>query len=125
MLLGTEVKSLRTGKGSIIESHASFDDGELLLHNCHIPEYSKASAFFNHNTRRPKKLLMHKGELKKLIGKIEMKGYTLVPLTIYFNAKNIAKIELALAKGKKQHDKRQAEKDKDWKREQARALKED
>ena len=124
MLTGSEVKSLRTGKANIQDTHAMEVGGEIVLLNAYIPEYSKAS-HFNHESRRPRKLLLHAGEIRKLIGKIKTKGMTLVALSIYFNAKNRAKVELALVKGKKEHDKRAAIKERDWKREQGRVLKGD
>jgi SsrA-binding protein len=124
VLVGTEVKSLRAGKANVAESHADFDGEILVLHNAYIPEYQKASQYFNHSARRPRKLLLHKSELKKLFGKVKQKGYTLVPLNLYFNAKNIVKLELGLAKGKKKHDKRETEKNRDWARDKARAMKE-
>merc|ERR1711879_315509 len=98
VLTGSEVKSIREGKVALADSHAAFDHGELVLHNCHIAEYEKANRF-NHATRRPRKLLLHKRELKKLFGKIKLKGYTLLALSVYFNKKNMVKIELGLAKG--------------------------
>lgn len=122
VLVGTEVKSLRSGQANIQDAHAMEIGGEIILLNAYIPEYSKASRF-NHETRRPRKLLLHAKEVRKLIGKVKTKGMTLVALSIYFNAKNRAKVELALVKGKKEHDKRAAIKDRDWKREQARTMK--
>lgn len=122
VLTGTEVKSLRGGKSNIIDSHASESNGELFLFNAYIPEYNFAKEF-NHYPRRPRKLLLKKREINKLLGKVKNKGKTLIALSVYFNKKGKAKIELALASGKKQHDKRQAEKDRDWNREKARVLK--
>lgn len=124
VLHGSEVKSLRSGKANIIDSHASIDGGELFLHNAYIPEYKQANRF-NHQPRRPRKLLLHKNEIKKLTGKVQRQGYTLVALSVYFNAKNMAKVEIGLAKGKKQHDKRQTEKERDWNRDKQRMLKRD
>jgi len=121
ILTGSEVKSIREGKIALTDSHAAESNGELLLHNCHIAEYEKANRF-NHETRRPRKLLLHTREIKKIIGKIKLKGYTLVALSMYFNKKNIIKVDLGLAKGKKQHDKRQTIKDQDWQREQGRLM---
>lgn len=123
MLTGSEVKSLRTGKGNLIDSHAGEISGELFLLNAYIPEYKEANRF-NHFPRRPRKLLLHKTQINKLLGKIKTKGYTLIPLSLYFNAKNIAKIELGLAKGKAAHDKRASEKERDWQREKERMMKE-
>jgi len=122
VLKGSEVKSLREGKCSIEDSHADYSDGHITLFNCHIQEYEKANRF-NHNTRRPKILLLHKKEIKKIIGKIKIKGYSLIALSLYFNHKNTVKVELAIAKGKKLYDKREDIKAKDWKREQSRRLK--
>ena len=121
VLTGSEVQSLRQGKASIEESHAADTTNEVFLYNCHIAEYEKAGRF-NHNTRRPRKLLLHTREIKKIIGKIRIKGYTLVALSMYFNNKNKIKVELGIAKGKKLHDKRQSIKEKDWKRDQSRLV---
>ncbi len=120
-LVGTEVKSLRSGRANIAESYASPERGELWLINATVPEYPPAGQF-NHEPRRPRKLLVRSRELKKLIGAVEREGRTLVPLRLYFNDRGIAKLEIALAKGKKAHDKRTATKDRDWKRQQARIL---
>ncbi len=120
-LVGTEVKSLRSGRANIAESYASAERGELWLINATIPEYPPAGQF-NHEPRRPRKLLVRSRELKKLIGAVERDGRTLVPLKLYFNERGIAKIEIALATGKKAHDKRAATKDRDWKRQQSRLL---
>jgi SsrA-binding protein len=122
-LLGTEVKSLRAGRANIAESYASPERGELWLINAHIPEYPPAGQF-NHEPRRPRKLLVRARELKKLIGAVEREGRTLAPLKLYFNERGVAKLELALAKGKKAHDKRAATKDREWKRQQSRLLRE-
>lgn len=122
VLTGSEVKSIREGKVALADSHAAFDKGELFLFNCHVAEYEQANRF-NHATRRPRKLLLHKRELKKIFGKIKLKGYTLVATSMYFNNKNMIKVELGLAKGKKQHDKRQTIKEKDWQRDQERLMK--
>lgn len=120
-LLGTEVKALRAGRANIAESYASPERGELWLINAHIPEYAPA-ARFNHEPRRPRKLLVKARELKKLMGAVEREGRTITPLKLYFNARGVAKLEIALAKGKKAHDKRAATKDRDWKRQQSRLL---
>lgn len=122
-LVGTEVKSLRTGKANIAESYASDDDGELFLHNAYIPEYAEASRF-NHNPRRPRKLLLHRREIHKLIVGIQREGMTLVPLRLYFNERGIAKLELALGRGRKLHDKRETERRRDWDRQKARLMRE-
>ena len=121
MLVGTEVKSLRLGRASIVESYASEKDGDIYLLNANIPEYPAASQF-NHEPKRPRKLLMHKRERARLLNAIRRDGMTLVPLNLYFNARGIAKVELGLAKGKKTIDKRQAIKAADWKRQKARLL---
>jgi len=121
ILTGSEVKSIRKGKVTIADTHAAMNKNELFLYNCHIAEYEQAGRF-NHSTKRTRKLLLKKKELQKIIGKIKLKGYTLIALSMYFNKKNLVKIELGLSKGKKQHDKRQAIKDKDWEREQGRVL---
>jgi SsrA-binding protein len=122
-LLGTEVKSLRAGRANIAESYASPERGELWLVNANIPIYPPAGQF-NHEPRRPRKLLVRSRELKRLIGAVEREGRTLAPLRLYFNERGIAKLELALAKGKKAHDKRAATKDREWKRQQARLMRE-
>lgn len=121
MLKGSEVQALRQGKASIEDSHAADAGNEIFLYNCHIAEYDKANQF-NHDTRRSRKLLLHGKEIRKIIGKIRLKGYTLVALSLYFNNKNKVKVELGIAKGKKLHDKRQSIKEKDWNREQTRLL---
>jgi len=121
MLVGTEVKSLRTGKATIGESYAQAKDGEIFLINAYIPEYGKAS-HFNHEPKRPRKVLVHKREARRLAAAIQREGMTLVPLKLYFTPKGIAKIELGVARGKKLHDKRQSEKARDWARDKARLL---
>lgn len=121
-LTGTEVKSLRFGEGSIGESYAEVNGGEIWLVNANIPEFSHGNRF-NHEPKRPRKLLLHEREIKKLHGAVAREGMTLVPLSIYFNGRGRAKVELALAKGKKAHDKRESIKERDWKREAARILK--
>lgn len=125
VLYGSEVKSLRAGKGSsIAESYASDEGGdELFLINAFIPEYSEASRF-NHDPRRPRKLLLRRRELNRILGQIRKKGMTLVPLSLYFNERGKLKLNLGLASGKKQADKRQTEKDRDWQREKGRLLRE-
>ncbi len=120
-LVGTEVKSLRSGRANIAESYASTEKGELWLINATIPEYPPAGQF-NHEPRRARKLLVRSKELKRLAGAVEREGRTLAPLKLYFNARGIAKLEIALAKGKKAHDKRAATKDREWKRQQSRLL---
>ena len=121
MLMGSEVKSLRSGKTTIGESYAHAKDGELWLVNCYIPEYTQASRF-NHEPKRSRKLLVHKREAARLAAAIQREGMTLIPLKLYFNAKGKAKIELGVAKGKKLHDKRETEKQRDWQRDKARLL---
>lgn len=121
VLAGSEVKSLRSGKASIVESYASGENGELFLVNADIPEYDKAHQF-NHERRRPRKLLLAKRQINKLLGAIEREGMTVVPLKIYFNPRGRAKLEIALAKGKKLHDKRETERARDWQRDKARLL---
>lgn len=120
-LVGTEVKSLRGGRANIAESYASAEGGELWLINSTIPEYPPAGQF-NHEPRRKRKLLVRGKELKRLVGAVEREGRTLAPLKLYFNDRGIAKVEIALAKGKKAHDKREATKDREWKRQQSRLL---
>ena len=120
-LTGTEVKSLRFGEGSIAESYAEVKDGEVWLINSNVPEFSHGNRF-NHEPKRPRKLLLHQREIAKLHGAVARQGMTLVPLSIYFNSRGRAKVELALAKGRKAHDKREHEKEKDWKREQGRLM---
>lgn len=121
VLTGTEVKSLRFGEGSIADSYAEVKGNDLWLVNANIPEFSHGNRF-NHEPRRPRKLLMKGREIAKLNGAVTRQGMTLVPLSIYFNQRGRAKVELALAKGKKLHDKRESEKARDWKREQARVM---
>ena len=120
-LSGTEVKSLRFGEGSIAESYATVDGEEVWLINSHIPEYSHGNRL-NHEPRRKRKLLLKNREIAKLQGAVTREGLTLVPLSLYFNGRGRAKIELALARGKKVHDKRETIKERDWKREQQRLL---
>ena len=122
MLTGTEVKSLRTGKAQIAESYASPERGELWLINAHIPEYLQANRF-NHQERRPRKLLVSRKELAKLSLDVERAGNTIVPLKMYFNDRGIAKLLLGVAKGKKSYDTRETEKARDWNREKARIMK--
>ena len=120
-LTGTEVKSIRNGKSTIAESYADPRAGEIWLVNANIPEYLQANRF-NHEPRRPRKLLLHKRQINKLIGAVEREGMTLIPLKLYFNEQGRAKLELALAKGKKLHDKRETEKKRDWSREKGRLM---
>lgn len=120
-LTGTEVKSLRTGKANITDSYAGPSGNELFLFNAHIPEYLQANRF-NHEPRRPRRLLLHARQISRLIGAVQKEGCTIVPLRIYFNAKGLAKVELALARGKKLADKRETVKKREWDREKARLL---
>lgn len=120
-LQGTEVKALRAGEATIAESYAEVKDGEVWLINANIPEYSHGNRL-NHQPRRPRKLLLNAREIGKLFGAVERKGMTLVPLSVYFNSHGRAKVELALAKGKQAHDKRASIKDRDWKRDKARIM---
>ena len=121
ILTGTEVKSLRTGKATIAESYADSRGGEIWLINSNIPEYLQA-ARFNHAPKRPRKLLLHRGQINKLMGAVEREGMTLVPLKLYFNEKGRAKIEIALGRGKKLHDKRETDRKRSWDRERSRLL---
>jgi SsrA-binding protein len=121
-LTGTEVKSLRQGQANIAESYASAERGGIMLINAHIPEYTQAGPFYNHEPRRPRRLLLHKREIHKLAVAIQRQGMTLVPLELYFNERGRAKLKLALAQGKKMHDRREAEAKRDWQRQKARLL---
>lgn len=121
VLTGTEVKSLRFGEGSIAESYAEVRDDQIWLINANIPEFSHGNRN-NHEPKRPRKLLLNEREINKLHGAVMRQGMTLVPLSIYFNGRGRAKVELALAKGKKAPDKRATEKERDWKREQGRIM---
>ncbi len=121
VLTGTEVKSLRQGHASIGEAYAGEKGGELYLFNAHIPEYFAASRF-NHQPRRDRKLLLHKRQIAKLVDAQQRQGMTLVPLSIYFSPNGLAKVELALARGKRRHDKRQAAKERDWKLQKSRLM---
>jgi SsrA-binding protein len=120
-LTGTEVKSLRQGKATIAESYADARAGEVWLVNANIPEYLQANRF-NHAPKRPRKLLLHKRQISKLAAAVEREGMTLVPLKLYFNERGRAKIEIAVARGKKLHDKRETERKRSWERERGRLL---
>ena len=120
-LTGTEVKSLRGGRSSIAESYVTEENGEAWLVNANIPEYASGNRF-NHEPRRPRKLLLHRKQINRLIGAIQREGRTVVPLQVYFNPRGRAKIEIALVTGKQTHDKRQSIKDRDWQRQRARLL---
>jgi len=121
MLTGTEVKALREGRANIAESYVGVQGRDLALINANIPEYGPANRF-NHEPRRQRKLLLHRKELDKFISAAQREGRTLVPTKLYFNDKGLVKLEVALAKGKKAHDKRATEADRDWKREQGRLM---
>ena len=122
-LTGTEVKSLRDGKGNLTDAYATEEGGELWMLNAYIPEYS-AGSHFNHEPRRKRKLLLHKRELARLFIAVQQKGMTIIPLAIYFNDRGMAKVEVGLARGKKQYDKRETEKKRDWQRQKARIIRE-
>ena len=120
-LKGSEVKSLREGRAQIAEAHAGEMGGELYLFNAYIPEYGGANRF-NHEVRRPRKLLVRRREMNRLLGAVQRKGMTIVPLSLYFSPRGWAKVELALARGKQLHDKRAATRDRDWQREKERLM---
>ena len=121
ILTGSEVKSLRLGRASIGEAYGVEKGGKLLLINAHIPQYDPAGRY-NHEPRRSRQLLLHRRQIDKLMGAVARDGMTLVPLSLYFNERGIAKVDLGIARGKKKHDKRAAAKEKDWKRDQGRLL---
>ena len=121
MLMGSEVKSLRAGGASLNEAYARVDGGDLWLINAHIPEY-RFSHRDGHEARRPRKLLLHKRQLERLMGAIQRDGATAVPLSLYFNERGIAKVELAIARGRRLHEKREMIKQRDWQREKARVM---
>lgn len=121
MLTGTEVKSLRLGRGSLVDAYAADEDGELYLYNADIPRYEQAGQN-NHEPKRKRKMLLHRREIGRLSGAVNRKGMALVPLSIYFNKRGIAKVQLALGEGKHQYDKREATKSRDWGRQKARLL---
>ena len=123
VLTGTEVKSLRAGQANIAESFAEIRDGEAWLVNAHIQRFEQGNRY-NHEPRRPRKLLLHRKQLNKLQAAVQREGVTLVPLKLFFNEDGRAKLDLGLARGKKQHDKRQAEKDRDWSKQKGRLMKE-
>src|SRR5262245_7458809 len=123
MLAGTEVKSLRQGKATIGDAYASDKAGEIWLYNMNIPEYD-SGGYTRHEEKRARKLLLKKREIAKLLGAVQREGITLVPLSIYFNPRGIAKVELGLARGKKQYDKRATEKKREWSKQQQRLLRE-
>jgi SsrA-binding protein len=121
-LTGSEVKSLRSGKATIAESYADARGGELWLVNANIPEYLQAGPFNNHAPKRPRRLLLHQREIERLAGAVEREGMTVVPLKLYFNERGRAKVEIAVARGKKLHDKRETLKKRSWDREKSRLL---
>ena len=121
-LQGTEVKSLRSGKATLGESYAGESGGEMWLFNANIPIYTAGNRF-NHEPKRARKLLLKKREIGRLVGAVQKEGMTIVPIKLYFDSRGIAKLEIAVAKGKKSHDKRQATKERDWQRDKARILK--
>ncbi|HKR89520.1 MAG TPA: SsrA-binding protein SmpB [Phenylobacterium sp.] len=121
-LTGSEVKSLRNGRANIAESYAAVEGDEIVLVNADIPPYAQANRF-NHEPRRPRKLLLHRKEISRLIGAVQREGRTIVPTRLYWNDKGMAKLELAVAKGKKAHDKRETVAERDWQRDKARLLK--
>jgi SsrA-binding protein len=121
-LTGTEVKSLRAGTANIAESYASAERGGIFLINAHIPEYKRAGAFFQHEPRRPRQLLLKRREIHKLAIATEREGMTMIPLELYFNARGRAKLRLGIAKGKKLHDKRESKAKQDWNRQKARLM---
>jgi SsrA-binding protein len=123
-LTGTEVKSLRAGQANIAESYAALEGGGLALINAYIPEYKQAGPFYNHEPRRPRRLLLHRREIHKLANAVDRQGMTLVPLELYFNERGKAKLKLALAQGKKLHDRREATAKRDWQRQKARLMRE-
>ncbi|MGC1304215.1 MAG: SsrA-binding protein SmpB [Caulobacteraceae bacterium] len=122
-LTGSEVKSLRQGRANVAEAYAAVEGREIVLVNAYIPEYAAASRF-NHEPRRPRKLLLHRKQIDRLIGAVNRDGRTIIPMRLYWNDKGFAKLELAVAKGKKAHDKREAEATRDWQRDKARLMRE-
>lgn len=121
VLASTEVKALRAGNGNLADAYAQERGGEIFMFNAYIPEYA-AGSYNNHETRRPRKLLLHKKQISKLLGAVKEKTVTLIPLAIFFNDRGIAKVEVGLARGKKQYDKRDTDKKRDWDRQRARLL---
>ncbi len=121
-LTGTEVKSLRHGQCSLNEAFAMEKYGDIWLSNCYIAPYNPAGAHLQHDPKRPRRLLLHKKEIHKLLGSASREGYTIVPVRLFFNARGLAKIIIALAKGKKDHDKRDSIKERDWNREKSRIM---
>lgn len=123
-LTGSEVKSLRVGRANIAESYAAVEGDEIMLVNADIPPYAQAGPHFNHEPRRHRKLLLKRKEIDKLIGAVQREGRTIIPTRLFWNEKGLAKLELSLAKGKKEHDKREASAERDWRRDKARLMRE-
>lgn len=123
-LTGTEVKSLRQGQANIAESYVSPENGEIILINANIPEYQQAGPFYQHQPRRPRRLLLHRKEIAKLSAAVDRQGMTMVPLRLYFNDRGLVKLQIAIAQGKKLHDKRETDKKRDWNRQKARIMRE-
>ena len=121
MLTGTEVKSLRNGRANIAESYAAVEGRDIVLINADIPPYAQANRF-NHEPRRPRKLLLHRKQIDRLIGAVQREGRTIIPTKLYWNDKGVAKLEIGLAKGKKLHDKRETAAERDWQRDKARLM---
>lgn len=123
-LTGTEVKSLREGQANIAESYVSPEGGEVMLINANIPEYQQAGPFYQHEPRRPRRLLLHRKEIHKISQAVERQGMTMVPLRLYFNDRGLVKLQIAVAQGKKVHDKRETERKRDWNRQKQRIMRE-
>ncbi|HXA40496.1 MAG TPA: SsrA-binding protein SmpB [Phenylobacterium sp.] len=123
-LTGSEVKSLRNGRANIAESYAAVEGDEIMLVNADIPPYAQAGPHFNHEPRRHRKLLLKRKEIDKLIGAVQREGRTIIPIKLFWNDRGLAKLEVALAKGKKDHDKREATAERDWQRDKARLMRE-
>ena len=123
-LLGSEVKSLRNGRANIVESYAAIEGDEIVLVNADIPPYTQAGPYFNHEPRRPRKLLLKRKEIDRLIGAVQREGRTLIPTKLYWSDKGLAKLEVAVATGKKAHDKREVTAERDWQRDKARLMRE-
>lgn len=121
-LTGTEVKSLREGQANIAESYVSPENGEIMLINANIPEYQQAGPFYQHEPRRPRRLLLHKKEIAKIVQAVDRQGMTMVPLRLYFNDRGLVKLQIAVAQGKKLHDKRETERKRDWNRQKQRIM---
>ncbi len=121
-LTGTEVKSLREGQANIAESYVSPENGEIMLINANIPEYQQAGPFYQHAPRRPRRLLLHKKEIAKIAQAVDRQGMTMVPLRLYFNDRGLVKLQIAVAQGKKLHDKRDTERKRDWNRQKQRIM---